>query len=148
MDLLLLFHLFLVCLPPRAHSCTLYFSFSIGGASSSLFTPLFVLIVFTCRSSSSHAVHLSHVLFSGDVLLGSLHGIVTYLTLTAQPLYTPFYPLVSSAKIIGGPSVYINSGATLQLSCLVNETPGPPDYIFWHHNGEVSIVALLDFSQK
>lgn len=39
--------------------------------------------------------------------------------------------------------MYVNSGATLQLSCLVNETPGPPDYIFWHHNGEVSSRRFL-----
>lgn len=54
---------------------------------------------------------------------------------------------VSSAKIIGGPSLYINSGATLQLSCLVNdETLGRSkdyiaglsnDYLFWQFNGEV-----------
>ncbi|XP_042904480.1 lachesin isoform X3 [Parasteatoda tepidariorum] len=43
----------------------------------------------------------------------------------------------SKAKIIGGPTLYINSGSTINLTCLVMESPVPPDYVFWYHNGKV-----------
>ena len=54
-----------------------------------------------------------------------------------QNLVVNLNVVISSAKIIEGPIVYINSGSALHLTCLVSDTPGPPDYIFWHHNGEV-----------
>ena len=50
---------------------------------------------------------------------------------------------VSSAKIVEGPVVYMNSGSLLQLRCLVKESPSPPDFIFWHHNGEVRVSQSL-----
>ena len=55
---------------------------------------------------------------------------------------------MSSARILEGPVVYLNSGSTLELTCLVNDTPGSPDYIFWHHNGEVSITVNARVTQR
>ena len=52
----------------------------------------------------------------------------------------------SSARIVGGPVVYINGGSPLTLTCLINQTPGPADHIwhiFWHHNGEVCFYSGL-----
>lgn len=43
----------------------------------------------------------------------------------------------SKAKIKGGPTLYINSGSTINLTCQVMESPVPPDYVFWYHNGKV-----------
>ncbi|XP_054159688.1 junctional adhesion molecule B-like [Oppia nitens] len=60
--------------------------------------------------------------------------------ISTQPKMSLFIELnviVAKARIVGSPSIHMNSGTTLNLSCLVNETPGPPDYIFWYHNGEV-----------
>lgn len=45
--------------------------------------------------------------------------------------------LESKAKIKGGPTLYINSGSTINLTCQVMESPVPPDYVFWYHNGKV-----------
>ena len=50
---------------------------------------------------------------------------------------------VASAKIAEGPVVYMSSGSRLQLTCLVKQSPAPPDFIFWHHNGEVSPHVTL-----
>ncbi|CAN7984614.1 unnamed protein product, partial [Ixodes hexagonus] len=44
---------------------------------------------------------------------------------------------VSKASIPGGPTLYLNSGSTLNLTCNVLESPVPPDYVFWFHNGRV-----------
>ena len=33
--------------------------------------------------------------------------------------------------------MYINSGSTINLTCQVMESPVPPDYVFWYHNGKV-----------
>ena len=49
---------------------------------------------------------------------------------------------VSKSQILGGPTIYINSGSTLNLTCLVLDTPGPPDYLFWYHNGQVKFNLL------
>ncbi|RWS17730.1 kin of IRRE-like protein 3 [Dinothrombium tinctorium] len=58
-------------------------------------------------------------------------------TTPKKSLFVTLNVVVTKAKIIGGPSLYINSGSTLNLTCVVNDTPGPPDFIFWYHNGEV-----------
>ena len=56
-----------------------------------------------------------------------------------------FHFIVSKAKIIGEPVIYLNKGNILNLTCVVNEAPDLPDYIFWYHNGAVSLLnALLD----
>ncbi|KAH9400729.1 hypothetical protein TYRP_002301 [Tyrophagus putrescentiae] len=45
--------------------------------------------------------------------------------------------VVSKAKILEGPTLYLSSGSTLNLTCLVRDTPEPPDFIFWYFNGRV-----------
>lgn len=45
--------------------------------------------------------------------------------------------IVSQASISGGPTLYLNSGSTLNLTCEVMESPMAPDYVFWFHNGKV-----------
>ncbi|KAL7031902.1 hypothetical protein ACKWTF_007166 [Chironomus riparius] len=40
-------------------------------------------------------------------------------------------PLTS---IIGGPDVYINSGSTINLTCIVKNSPESPFAMFWTHN--------------
>lgn len=45
--------------------------------------------------------------------------------------------IVSKASIAGGPTLYLNSGSTLNLTCEVMESPVPPDYVFWYHDARV-----------
>ncbi|XP_076333326.1 zwei Ig domain protein zig-8-like isoform X2 [Tachypleus tridentatus] len=44
---------------------------------------------------------------------------------------------VSKAIIKEGSIQYIKSGSTINLTCIVLESPVPPDYVFWYHNGHV-----------
>ncbi|EAA03800.4 AGAP002135-PA [Anopheles gambiae str. PEST] len=43
----------------------------------------------------------------------------------------------SSARIIGAPDLYIESGSTINLTCVVKDSPEPPAYIFWNHNNAI-----------
>ncbi|XP_050078219.1 zwei Ig domain protein zig-8-like [Anopheles maculipalpis] len=38
--------------------------------------------------------------------------------------------------IIGGPDLYIDTGSTVNLTCIVRHLPEPPPLIQWTHNGE------------
>jgi len=44
-----------------------------------------------------------------------------------------------TTDVIGGPDLYIDRGSTINLTCVIMYSPEPPAYIFWHHNGAVSI---------
>ncbi|XP_055378196.1 DEP domain-containing protein DDB_G0279099-like [Condylostylus longicornis] len=57
-----------------------------------------------------------------------------------------------STEIIGAPDLYIESGSTINLTCVIMNSPEPPAYIFWNHNdaiinydsprGGVSVVTI------
>ncbi|KAK4010497.1 zwei Ig domain protein zig-8 [Daphnia magna] len=36
--------------------------------------------------------------------------------------------------ILGGSEMHIDIGSTINLTCLIQHTPEPPDYVFWTHN--------------
>ncbi|KAG0729415.1 hypothetical protein GWK47_003493 [Chionoecetes opilio] len=40
--------------------------------------------------------------------------------------------------ILGGPDMHINTGSTINLTCLVEYSPEPPDFIYWNHNNKVA----------
>lgn len=40
-------------------------------------------------------------------------------------------------QILGGPDMYINKGSTINLTCVVEFSPEPPDFIFWNHNNKI-----------
>ncbi|EDV93771.1 GH19513 [Drosophila grimshawi] len=46
-----------------------------------------------------------------------------------------------STEIIGAPDLYIESGSTINLTCVILNSPEPPAYIFWNHNNAVSVSA-------
>jgi len=37
-------------------------------------------------------------------------------------------------EILGGPNIYLEEGFTMNLTCLVKDSPEPPQYIFWYQN--------------
>lgn len=47
--------------------------------------------------------------------------------------------------IIGGPDLYIDTGSTINLTCIVKHLPEPPPGIYWTHNGEVSLTIALSY---
>uniref|UniRef100_A0ABD2X8G9 Ig-like domain-containing protein n=1 Tax=Trichogramma kaykai TaxID=54128 RepID=A0ABD2X8G9_9HYME len=40
-------------------------------------------------------------------------------------------------EILGGPDLYIDRGSTINLTCIVQQSPEPPAYIFWNHNDAI-----------
>ncbi|CAL4178598.1 unnamed protein product, partial [Meganyctiphanes norvegica] len=40
-------------------------------------------------------------------------------------------------RVLGGPDLYINSGSTINLTCVVSFSPEPPPYIFWYHENKL-----------
>lgn len=36
--------------------------------------------------------------------------------------------------ILGGQDIFLEEGFTMNLTCLVRDSPEPPQYIFWYHN--------------
>ncbi|XP_076388378.1 zwei Ig domain protein zig-8 isoform X2 [Megachile rotundata] len=40
-------------------------------------------------------------------------------------------------EILGAPDLYINRGSTINLTCVVLQSPEPPAYIFWNHNDAI-----------
>jgi len=37
-------------------------------------------------------------------------------------------------EILGAPDIYIEEGVTMNLTCMVRDSPEPPQFIFWKHN--------------
>lgn len=44
---------------------------------------------------------------------------------------------VSAAKILGSPEMYVKSGSTLTMTCVVTQSYQPQTFVFWYHNGNV-----------
>lgn len=47
--------------------------------------------------------------------------------------------------------MYIDTGSTINLTCIVKHLPEPPPGIYWTHNGEVgqaSILCYVETSSK
>ncbi|KAK6644098.1 hypothetical protein RUM43_000364 [Polyplax serrata] len=51
--------------------------------------------------------------------------------------------VVSKAKILGNPELYIKSGSDINLTCVVLQTPEPPSFIYWYQGGHV-----VNYSQR
>ncbi|KAJ8943978.1 hypothetical protein NQ318_013559 [Aromia moschata] len=65
---------------------------------------------------------------------------------STEPKISQAYKLsvvVSKAKIIGNPELYIRSGSDINLTCVVLQTPDPPSFIYWYRGGSV-----INYSQR
>ena len=49
----------------------------------------------------------------------------------------PLLSTVPESRILGPPEMFVDVGSVLKLTCVVN-SPEPPNYVFWYHEGEVS----------
>lgn len=58
--------------------------------------------------------------------------------LMCVPFFSSYLFIEPSTEIIGAPDLYIESGSTINLTCVVNNSPEPPAFIFWNHNNAVS----------
>ncbi|XP_063584627.1 uncharacterized protein LOC134762190 [Penaeus indicus] len=48
--------------------------------------------------------------------------------------------------VLGGPDMYINKGSTINLTCVVEFSPEPPDFIYWNHNDKVTWLICVVFA--
>ena len=44
--------------------------------------------------------------------------------------------------ILGGPDIYFEGGTTMNITCLVKDSPEPPQFIFWYHQEQVGYSSL------
>lgn len=44
---------------------------------------------------------------------------------------------VPKSVIQGGPDMYVKTGSTITLQCLITESPEAPVFIFWYHEDRV-----------
>ena len=49
-----------------------------------------------------------------------------------------FVTAAPKAVILGGPEFHVDVGSHVNLTCVVQNSPEPPEYIFWHHQDQVS----------
>ncbi|XP_071039379.1 uncharacterized protein [Parasteatoda tepidariorum] len=45
--------------------------------------------------------------------------------------------VIAEAKVLEGPALYIQSGSTINLTCIVKEYAVPPIYVFWYHDDQM-----------
>ena len=50
-----------------------------------------------------------------------------------------FYIMLLEPKtaILGGPDIHLKEGSTMNLTCVITDSPEPPSYIFWRHDDKV-----------
>ncbi|XP_043214526.1 lachesin-like [Amphibalanus amphitrite] len=58
---------------------------------------------------------------------------------SSPPVSYPVYLSVVEpvTDLLGGPELFIDARSTINLTCLVRNSPQPPAFIFWKHNGKV-----------
>lgn len=49
--------------------------------------------------------------------------------------------------ILGGSEMHIDVGSTINLTCIIQHTPEPPDYVFWTHNQQVILLLFFFFDR-
>ena len=45
--------------------------------------------------------------------------------------------------ILGGPDIHLKEGSTMNLTCVITDSPEPPSYIFWRHDDTVRKYKLF-----
>lgn len=58
---------------------------------------------------------------------------------STQPHRSQFIRLnvvAPKAVILGGPEFHVDVGSHVNLTCVVQNSPEPPEYIFWHHQDQ------------
>ena len=45
--------------------------------------------------------------------------------------------LEPTSSIFGGPDMHVHEGSPVNISCIVQNAVGQPEFFFWYHNGQV-----------
>ena len=54
--------------------------------------------------------------------------------------------LEPTTAIYGGPDMHVHEGSPVNISCLVYNAVGQPEFFFWYHNGQVLLVHTWIFA--
>jgi len=54
----------------------------------------------------------------------------------------------AKSEILGSPSLFVQSKATINLTCIINQTASPPMFIYWHRDDKVLHFSDLTLEQK
>ena len=61
----------------------------------------------------------------------------------SSPL-TEFYLFAEpTTTIFGGPEMHVHEGSPLNISCVVHNSVGQPEFFFWKHNGNVNNLKTI-----
>lgn len=68
--------------------------------------------------------------------------ILVFIYFYLVPLCFIFFLLYTEpiTTIVGGPDLYIDTGSTVNLTCIVKFLPEPPPIVHWTHNNEVNLL--------
>lgn len=58
---------------------------------------------------------------------------------TTPPTSHVVYLKIAEPKtaILGGPDIHLKEGSTMNLTCIITDSPEPPSYIFWRHDDKI-----------
>lgn len=58
---------------------------------------------------------------------------------TTPPTSHIVYLKIAEPKtaILGGPDIHLKEGSTMNLTCVITDSPEPPSYIFWRHDDTI-----------
>jgi len=92
-----------------------------------------------CVRKANHEQQQQHCVL-GQLIIGFYISSLAYfsLVLFIEPITT----------IIGSPDLYIDTGSTINLTCVVKHLPEPPPAIYWTHNSAVNINFIAISSSK
>ncbi|XP_050687827.1 neurotrimin-like isoform X2 [Eriocheir sinensis] len=48
--------------------------------------------------------------------------------------FVNLYVVVPQAYILGSKDYHVQLGSTIKLTCVIKQSPTPPQYVFWYHN--------------
>ena len=85
-----------------------------------------------CVSPAPHTpgniYYISTIISIISTMISTVSTMISTVSTLAEP----------HTEILGGPDIYLEEGFTMNLTCLVRDSPEPPQYIFWYRNEQVS----------
>ena len=96
---------------------------------------------------TSHVVYLKiagWIIYSQDIWFSDYYEY----EFTAENeiiLFCRFHHVEPKTAILGGPDIHLKEGSTMNLTCVITDSPEPPSYIFWRHDDKVNLVESSFF---
>eukprot|EP00095_Tigriopus_kingsejongensis_P007855 maker-scaffold62_size438377-snap-gene-3.7 protein:Tk07855 transcript:maker-scaffold62_size438377-snap-gene-3.7-mRNA-1 annotation:"AGAP002135-PB" len=110
------------------------------------------------RNSDTHLLTIGRLTYTSDLRFKAIHkmfsedyllqikpvnhrdaGVYQCQISTTPPTSHTVTLSVAEPKtsILGGPDIHLKEGSTMNLTCVIADSPEPPSYIFWRHNDAI-----------